>query len=387
MHDAWQSPTVGGGASALEDELVTVVIPARNEEQFISRCLQSVSAQTYRRMEILVVDGASTDGTAQVVRAYARRDRRVRLLHNERATVPFSLNIGAQEAAGRWFVRIDAHATVAPDYVARCVTHLRTGRWGGVGGRVDPIGVTPAGRAIGAAMCSRFGIGNSVHHYGSEPVAADHVPFPGYPVALIRELGGWDEQLTVNQDFEFDYRMVRHGHRILYDPDLVISYHGQQSIRGVLRQFRRYGRGKSRVVRLHPGSARVRHLVPPSLVAVLAAAIVVAPRRPRLAAAAVLPYLGAVGVASVTAVRHVEGRRAKATLPLAFLAMHLGWGFGFLEGTVGAGFERAQRRPLRRRSTTASPASAPTATAAHVTAGGDERCAGLPAGAGAACLP
>jgi glycosyltransferase involved in cell wall biosynthesis len=368
----------------LERPLTTVVIPARNEERFIAQCLAAVSAQSYEPLEILVVDGASTDRTAVVVQAYARRDPRIRLLHNERGIVPVSLNVASREAAGRWMVRIDAHATVDRTYVERCVEHLETGRWGAVGGRVEPIGLTPTGRAIAAAMCSRFGIGNSVHHYGTEPSETDHVPFPGYPLALVRAIGGWDEELVVNQDFEFDYRLGLAGHKVLYDPALVISYFGQQTIEGVFRQFLRYGRGKARVVLLHPRSTRLRHLVAPGFVAFLAADAAVAPWRPWLAALAVAPYVLALTVASVAAARRLTGARARLAVPAAFVAMHVAWGAGFIRGTLGTPWA-AQRR---RRATTATTASAATAAPPTTTGVRDEP---PEAGAGgaveSACLP
>jgi glycosyltransferase involved in cell wall biosynthesis len=319
--------------STVEDqELVTVAIPARNEERFIGRCLEAVLAQTYRNMEILVVDGGSSDSTPDIVAEYAVRWPSIKLLSNPRAIVPVSLNLAARAAAGSWFVRIDAHSTVCPDYVERAIAHLRTGRWAGVGGRIDPVGLTPAGRAVAVAMGSRFGIGNAVHHYGRSPVATDHVPFPAYPTALVRDLGGWNESLTVNQDFEFDYRVCQAGHRLLYDPALAITYFGQQSIPGVFRQFRRYGRGKAQVILLHPASAHARHFMAPLLVASLVLGAAVSVRRPALGAAIVAPYLSGLTVSTVAACRHLPDLAARVRLPAAFAAMHLGWGVGFWEG-------------------------------------------------------
>src|SRR5918992_1622344 len=132
-------------SSALRDDLVTVVIPARNEEDFIGRCLDSILAQTERNLQVIVVDGASTDRTAGVVRDYMARDDRVELQVNPEAITPKSLNVGLEATRGRWFVRVDAHATVPPDYVKRTVHHLETGGWGGVGGRKDGVGVTGTG--------------------------------------------------------------------------------------------------------------------------------------------------------------------------------------------------------------------------------------------------
>jgi succinoglycan biosynthesis protein ExoA len=202
------------GVPALPDPaepMVTVVIPARNEEAAIGPCLDSVLAQDWTNLQVIVVDGASEDATAAIVTKIAERDPRVELLHNPRGIIPASLNLAVSSAKGEWLVRIDAHATVPSDYVRRAAEHLQTGRYGGVGGRKDGVGRTPAGKAIAAVMASRFGVGGSTYHHGTTVTEVEHVPFGAYPVAVIRAVGGWDEQLRVNQDFEFDHRVREAG--------------------------------------------------------------------------------------------------------------------------------------------------------------------------------
>jgi hypothetical protein len=146
-----------------------------------------------------------------------------------------------------------------------------------------------------------------------------------------------------NQDFEFDYRLRRSGAKLLFDPALRIDWQSKQGMREFYQQYRRYGRGKVDVARLHPESLRPRHLLPPLLVPYLIAAAAVAPRRPRLAAAMVAPYAGALGVATVSAGRRVDDAAARALLPAAFLAMHVGWGVG----VWSRGFELLRRRAAR----------------------------------------
>ena len=120
----------------------------------------------------------------------------------------------------------------------------------------------------------------------------------------------------------------------MYDPNLSIAYHGQQSIRGVFRQFRRYGSGKVKVLAKHPESVRARHFAAPALVAWSVAATAVALRRPKLGAAAVAPYLGAVAAVSLANARKLDDGADRVRLPLAFAAMHVGWGLGFWEGVI-----------------------------------------------------
>jgi succinoglycan biosynthesis protein ExoA len=309
-------------------ELVSVIVPARNEERSIGATLDALRRQDYRNLQIIVADGASTDGTVAVVRRHMAEDPRVELVHNPRQITPVALNVALAQARGPWLVRMDAHSVVDPGYVSAAIARLREGHWGGVGGRKDGNAATPAGRAIAAALGSRFGVGGSVYHHGVAPQEVDHIPFGAYPTELVRELHGWDERLKTNQDFEFDYRLRCSGARLLFDPRLRIAWQSKESIRDLFQQYRRYGRGKVDVALLHPRSLRARHLLPPLFVPYLGAAAVVAVSRPGRGAAMVAPYAAALAVASVTTGRALDDARARAFVPAAFVAMHVGWGLG-----------------------------------------------------------
>ena len=240
--------------------------------------------------------------------------------------------MAVEQARGRWLVRVDAHSTIPPSYVRLAVDRLREGSWGGVGGRKNGIGRTPAGRAIAVAMASRFGVGNSTYHFGTTAQEVDHLPFGAYPLDVVRRLGGWDERLVANEDFEFDYRLRRAGLSLLFDPRLTISWHCRQSIGDLFRQYHRYGRGKVDVARLHPDSLSPRHLAPPAFVAYAAVGAVVHARHPGRWLAMLTPYLTAVALASWRARRHLESPRDQLRLPSAFAAMHVGWGVGVWSG-------------------------------------------------------
>jgi cellulose synthase/poly-beta-1,6-N-acetylglucosamine synthase-like glycosyltransferase len=309
------------------DELVSVIVPARNEERSIGATLDALRRQDYRNLQIIVADGASTDGTAKVVQRHMAEDPRVELVPNPRRITPVALNVALAQARGRWLVRMDAHSMVDEHYVSAAVARLREGSWGGVGGRKDGAASTSPGRAIAAALGSRFGVGGSVYHHGVSEQEVDHIPFGAYPTDLVRELGGWDERLVTNQDFEFDHRLRLSGARLLFDPTLRIDWQSKETVRDFYLQYRRYGRGKVDVVRLHPKSLRIRHLIPPLFVPYLAVAAAVAVRRPRRAAAMVAPYAAALAAASVQTARTLDPA-ARPYVPAAFLAMHIGWGVG-----------------------------------------------------------
>jgi cellulose synthase/poly-beta-1,6-N-acetylglucosamine synthase-like glycosyltransferase len=312
-------------------ELVTVVVPARNEATTIGPLLDSVLAQTWSELQVLVVDGDSDDGTREVIERYGRSDPRVELVSNPDRVIPMALNLAVDRARSRFLVRVDAHCRIPSDYVEKVVGHLESGRWGGVGGRKNGRGTTPAGRAIAAVMGSRFGQGNSVYHYGTEPQCVDHIPFGAYPLDVVRDVGGWSETQLVNEDFEFDYRVRRSGRELLFDPTIEIDWDCRQSIPALYRQYRRYGSGKVQTLVSHPESAALRHLAAPGMVAMLAVALVLVPfRRLRVPAFLLAAPYGAVVVAgTVSTVGAVEGVEEKLWVAPAFVAMHVGWGAGF----------------------------------------------------------
>jgi succinoglycan biosynthesis protein ExoA len=345
------SPASGTPGVGHPGNLVTIVIPARDEEAFIGACLESVLVEHALDLQVIVVDGASTDRTADIVRSYAELDPRVELLHNALGVIPVSLNMALAAARGRWVVRVDAHSTVPPGYIAGMVEHLSTGRWGGVGGRKDGVGVTAQGQAVAAAMASRFGVGNSPYHYARTARQVEHVPFGAYPTELARHLGGWDERLLANQDYEFDYRLAQAGHRILLDPTLVIRWHCRQSVTDLFRQYRRYGRDKANMAFLHPRSLRARQLLPSVLVLSWFGAGALVLRRPKQAGLLLAPYPAALLVASLATGRGLAPG-VRRWVPAAFAAMHAGWGIGFLEIGSRLAFDvalggRTRRAPAR----------------------------------------
>lgn len=319
--------------------LVSVVVPTFNEERWISTCLDSVLAQTWTDLEVLVVDGGSTDQTVELVEAYSRVDPRVRLVDNPRRTQPAAMNTAADEVRSDWLVRVDAHSTVPANYVELAMENLLSGDWGGVGGRKDGVSTSVQGRAIAAALGSKFGVGNSTYHHGTAPTEVDHIPFGCYPVEVIRSLGGWDESISSNEDFEFDYRLIGSGRRLLFDPRMVIFWQTRSTVSEFFQQYRRYGRGKALVLRKHPQSASPRHVVPAGVVAALVGAVAISPWRPRWALAVAAPYLALLGVATTVVAPTLVVAESRRWLPGAFAAMHLGYGLGLWESLI------AGRRP------------------------------------------
>jgi succinoglycan biosynthesis protein ExoA len=315
--------------------LVTVMIPMRNEAGWIQRCLGSVFAQDYPadRMEVIVVDGMSDDGSYETVQAMAREEPRLRVLRNPRRIVPSSLNLALDASRGDVIVRVDAHTILEPDYVAIGVEMLaRTGA-DNVGGPMVTIGGGPVGEAIARAMSSRFGVG-AYFHFATEERETDTVYMGMWPRAVFERVGLFDEELVRNQDDEFNYRTRKAGGRIVVTPRMRSHYQNRQSWKKLVKQFYEYGLWKTRVLQKHPAQMSIRHFVPPLFVAAIGVCLLSAPFSPigpALALGGLAAYLAAM--AAVT-LYEGEGVRDRARMLLALVLVHHAWAVGFLVGTV-----------------------------------------------------
>lgn len=334
----------------LNGELVSILMPVRNEEAAIAGAVASALAQTYDPIEVIVIDGRSSDRTREVVTEIAARDPRVRLLDNPKKAISPALNVGLAQARGTYIARMDGHATVNPEYVELGVRHLIDDPGvAAVGGRKVGVAESRTGKAISLALSSPFGVGDSINHYGTEVQETDHSSFGVYRTEVARSVNGWDEELVANEDVDFDFRILGRGHRMLYNPDMIINWHVRETVRDLGRQYRRYGRGKGAMVAKNGlGAIRARHLAAPALLGALAVAAGLAVAGfPKLALGLVAPYAAAVSAAG--AFTYMSGRKAQAeaapwAVPASFVAMHTSWGVGFFEGLAGRRPSAASRR-------------------------------------------
>jgi succinoglycan biosynthesis protein ExoA len=307
-------------------------MPVYNEAAFIERSLGAVLAQLYpaQRLEVLVVDGGSTDATTALVAAIAARDKRVRLLHNPRRIQAAAMNIALDHAQGDVIVRVDGHTIIAADYVRQCVDRLRETGAQNVGGPQRFEATTPFGRAIAAAYRSPFSV-PSRFTVSRRAEYVDTVYLGAWPREVFEQVGRFDESLAVNEDYEFNYRIRRAGGRIYLSPNIRSRYYGRQTPGALWRQFFRYGTWKCRVLAQHPRSVKLRHLVAPAFVAALAGGGVIgAFSRPvrRLWTLVIALYAAANAIASLREAARA-GWSLMLRLPLVFAIIHLAWGSGF----------------------------------------------------------
>ncbi|HTI06552.1 MAG TPA: glycosyltransferase family 2 protein [Gemmatimonadales bacterium] len=325
---------------------VTVIVPCRNEARHLAACLDSIVATAYPRnqVEIVVVDGMSTDSTRLIAEAYAGSVTRcngiaLKVIANPAQTAPAALNIGIRQAKGDVIARMDAHALYPADYLPRLVEALDATGADNVGGVLDtrPASDAVVARAIAAACSHPFGVGNSRFRIGAQTNQwVDTVPFGCWRRKLFTWLGMFDEELVRNQDDELNHRLLARGGRILLVANVTAQYFARERLGQVARMFYQYGLFKPLVVRKIGRVMTGRQLVPPALTLGLLFTALLAPGLVAarwLGAALALVYGGAI---VVTAARLLPklGVRAALVAAVVFPIMHLSYGWGFLAGIV-----------------------------------------------------
>ncbi len=315
---------------------VAVTIPCKNEERYIVNCILSVLQSDYSggRIRVLVCDGKSTDHTQELVRSIARNDNRVELLINERETTPFALNLGIKHAYDcDVHIILGAHSQMMPGYISRCVAELQKDRSVGcVGGILDTVNEDATTEIIAEAMSSRFGVGNAHFRTGAKLGYVDTVAFGAYRKEVFERVGYFDEDLTRNQDDEFNYRVIKGGFRILLIPVVSAKYFVRSSYEKLWRQYYQYGFWKVYVNKKHKAVTTLRQLVPPTFVLFIAMGLLT-------------PFLGIVFrmlwslvftcyvfCAVILAVRRPGKRRTAPGAILAFFILHFSYGLGYLNG-------------------------------------------------------
>jgi GT2 family glycosyltransferase len=229
---------------------VSVIVPVLDEALDIEGCLAAIASQTFplERMEILLVDGGSTDATVGKAHALAQRHGlRLRALQNPQRIQSAGLNVGLAAARGEILVRIDARSIAGSNHVERCVEVLcERPDVGAVGGAqiAQPRGTRLLDRAIARALNNRYAMGFARYRRRAASGATDTVWMGAYRAVDLRAIGGWDGTFVKNEDFELNERLRKNGFVVWFDAAICSSYLQRMSVGGIAHQYFAYGSSK-----------------------------------------------------------------------------------------------------------------------------------------------
>jgi len=318
---------------------VSIIVPCYNERTTIRFLLEAVLAQTYPRsqIEVVIADGGSQDDTVDIIRDFhgGNPDLALQVVENERRTIPSALNLAIAGAHGEVIVRLDAHSMPIPEYVARCVAALEAGQGTVVGGvwMIRPGGPGWIAQSISVAAAHPLGVGDALYRLNASAGPVDTVPFGSFRRELIGTIGGFDESLLANEDYEFNTRVREQGGTVWLDPQIRSTYIARSSLTELARQYWRYGYWKLKMLRRYPSSIRWRQALPPLFVASLAALASMSLFWPLARYALLFEFFAYSLTLAIAGMSLALQQRSLQLVPgfmLAVATMHLSWGSAFL---------------------------------------------------------
>ena len=320
---------------------VSIIIPCRNEENFIGKCLDSIIANEYPKdkFEILIVDGMSEDGTRKIVQDYVQGYSYIKLIDNPKQVTPSALNIGIKNSQSDLILWLSAHNEYIQEYISRCVNYIQKYDADAVGGIIKPIPRKKGlmGELICKASSHPFGVGKSMHKTGSSSIIWTDTAFGiCYKREIFDKIGTFNEKLNRGQDMEFSLRLKKAGFKLLLAPDLVSHYYMRSGIMNFLQHNLKNGIWAILPFKYSPIiPVSWRHLVPLAFVL----SIVILGLLSFALHFLLWPFLMILGIYflgsiyfSAKIATQKKDLKYLFILPLIFASLHISYGLGSLIG-------------------------------------------------------
>jgi succinoglycan biosynthesis protein ExoA len=309
---------------------ISVVIPALNAANVIEDCLVAIFAQEYDGpLDVTVAIGPSSDGTEELLERLATYEPRLQIVENPNGHTPTALNLAIEASDGQVVARVDAQSVLPAGYLHQAVATLQRTGAANVGGAQYPVGDVGMQRIIAFAMRSPFGAGPANFRGHGSGGPTDTVYLGTFTRQALEAVGGYDESLIRNQDYELNWRLRQAGLVVWFDPSLEVDYWPRPTLKKLALQYFQYGAWKRRVLWRNPRSLRLRQLAAPGLVLGLLGSVPCLFFEYRLSLLVPILYLAALLAGSIKE-RELNKPKEKLALITAFAVMHLAWGWGFL---------------------------------------------------------
>jgi glycosyltransferase involved in cell wall biosynthesis len=250
----------------INNNTISIVIPCRNEENYIANCLESILDCNYPNelIEVKVVDGMSDDNTRDIIQKYSDKYEFINIIDNKKQKTPYAFNLGIKNNSSDFVIFMGARFEISKNYIQYSIDKLQSDdKLGCIGGAIYNNYENNISETISKAMNSSFGIGvgNFRTNFNDE-VYVDTVSCAVYRMNIFNEIGLFDERLTRNQDDDFNYRVKKAGYNILSSSKISYKYMVRASFPKLFKQYYQYGYWKVLVNKKHKTVTTIRQLVP-----------------------------------------------------------------------------------------------------------------------------
>lgn len=317
---------------------VSIIVPCYNEQETICLLLDAIYSQNYplQEMEVVIADGHSTDKTRQEIDLFQRShpDLILRVVDNPQRIIPAGLNRALAAADGDIIIRLDAHSIPYADYVQKCVDAIQAGSGDNVGGQWEIKAASGEwqARSIAAAAAHPLGVGDARYRLGGRAQEVETVPFGAFRKSLLDRVGNFNESLLTNEDYEFNTRIRKSGGKIWFDPGIRSKYIARRNLKGLSKQYWRYGYWKARMLRRFPEELRWRQLAGAFVISfpLLAVLGIWFPIAHWLLGMEVVIYILTLSIAGIQLALSKRDVALLWGVPLAIATMHFSWGTAFI---------------------------------------------------------
>lgn len=318
---------------------ITVVIPCRNEVNYIKECIDaiynSVVPEDYE-ISVFVVDGLSNDGTIKIINNLSEKYTSLQIIDNKKQLTPFAFNLGIHAGGPVDYVQIiGARQIVSADYIYKAISIFLENKdvWC-VGGRVHNEYLNETGKNISKAMSNSFGMGLGNFRTLEKSGYVDTVGTPMYPYWVFEKIGFFDEELIRNQDDDFNFRVIKAGGKVYYEHGISVKYYVRGDFDGLQRQFFQYGYWKVYVNKKHKAVTTFRQLIPPLFVLYLMGAVFAPIIDDSFAIIYTMPITAYIIICIVKGFQLGEKQREIWEIVWGFMSMHVSYGLGYLYGVL-----------------------------------------------------
>lgn len=320
---------------------VSFLIIAYNAEETLEAVFKDLINQDYPHelMEVILVDGRSTDKTKIIMQEFAKQDNgfiRVEVKDNPKRTLPSGWNVALASVQGDIVLKVDAHASIPGDFVSKNVRCIKSGEKICGGQRPNIIDEeTPWKRTLLIAESSMFGSSIAPYRRNAGKTYVKSLFHAAYSKEVFDKVGGFNESLVRTEDNEIHYRMRQAGYRFCFDPEIISYQHTRNSLKKMLKQKYANGYWIGITSKVCPQCLSIFHFVPFAFVVAIIISAILLGMGIKFAAVALWGAYWLVAILmSVVAIVKEKFSISLLMLPVLFFLLHISYGVGTIVASV-----------------------------------------------------
>lgn len=307
---------------------VSVILPILNEERNLHNCVSAILNQDYRgEIEVILALGPSSDKTNELAEQLSVADQRIKLIKNPSGQTAAGLNLAISSSKYEIICRIDGHSEIADNYLSTAVEIMSLTNADNVGGVMYADSDKGLQRVIALAMRSKLGVGPAKFHTGGKAGKSDTVYLGTFKKSTLVKVGGFDERYIRAQDWELNYRIIKNGGLVWFDPRLKVIYRPRNSLIKLANQYFQYGRWRRVVSSNHRETVNYRYLAPPITVLAFFTSVIFSIIIDIYFLIPAIIYLSLILTGGFRIGKKII---EKLLMPIVLFVMHFSWGIGFL---------------------------------------------------------